>query len=67
MLVGVMDLPNKPTYRVSEVAWYYGVTDRTVYLWIEHGHLKTIKTPRGQYRVTRDSLDSCRFKRTKDE
>lgn len=54
-------LPNKPTFRVSEVAWYYSVTERTVYLWIEHGHLKTIKTPRGQYRVTKESLDNCRF------
>jgi len=55
------DLPNRPTLRVSEVAWYYGVTERTVYLWIENGKLKTEKTPAGQWRVTRESLDSCRF------
>ena len=54
-------LPNRPTLRVSEVALYYGVTDRTVYLWIEHGHLKTVKTPGGQWRVTRESFDKCRF------
>lgn len=55
------DLPNKPTLRVSEVAYYYGVTDRTVYLWIEHKHLETIMTPKGQYRITRESIDKCRF------
>jgi excisionase family DNA binding protein len=55
------DLPDKPTFRVSEVALYYGVTERTVYLWIEHKHLETIMTPRGQCRITRESLDKCRF------
>jgi excisionase family DNA binding protein len=56
------DLPDKPTFRVSEIAWYYGVTERTVYLWIEHKHLKTIQTPKGQWRITKESLDECRFK-----
>lgn len=54
-------LPDKPTYRVSEVAFYYGVSERTVYLWIEHRHLDTVQTPKGQRRVTRESLDKCRF------
>jgi excisionase family DNA binding protein len=58
----VPDLADKPTYRVSEVAAYYDVTERTVYLWIAHGHLQTEATPGGQTRVTRDSLDSCRFR-----
>jgi len=57
----IEDLPARPTLRVSEVAVYYGVTERTVYLWIEHGHLKTVLTPAGQWRVTRESLDTCRF------
>lgn len=56
-----MGLPNKKLYRVSEVADYFGVTDRTVYLWIEHGHLKTELTPHGQWRITRESVDECRF------
>ena len=58
----VPDLASKPTYRVSEVAAYYDVTERTVYLWIAHGHLATEATPGGQTRVTRESLDSCRFR-----
>lgn len=51
-------LPNRPTLRVSEVAYYYGVSERTVYLWIQNGKLKTIQTPAGQWRVTRKSLDT---------
>ncbi len=54
-------LPDKLTYRISEVAFYYGVTERTVYLWIEHKHLKTVQTPSGQQRITKESFDECRF------
>lgn len=46
------DLPDKPTYRVSEVAFYFGVTGRTVYVWIENGKLEIELTPMGQYRIT---------------
>lgn len=60
-------LPNRPTLRVSEVAFYYGVTERTVYLWIEHGHLKTELTPAGQWRITRESFDTCRFAKKKEK
>lgn len=55
-------LPERATYRVGEVAIYFGVTDRTVYLWIEHGHLKIERTPAGQIRVTKKSVDECRFR-----
>ena len=61
------DLPDKATYRVSEVAAYYDVTERTVYLWIEHGHLATVATPTGHQRITRESLDSCRFRPKSEE
>ena len=57
----MITLPEKPTYRISEVALYYGVTEMTVYLWIEHKHLSTVLTPPGQQRVTKESLDKCRF------
>ena len=63
MGVKIQGLPGRPTLRVSEVAYYYGVTERTVYLWIENGHLKTVLTPAGQWRITRKSLDECRFKK----
>jgi len=58
----VPGLADKPTYRVSEVAYYYGCTEQTVRVWIDHGHLETVDTPGGQRRITRESLDSCRFR-----
>jgi excisionase family DNA binding protein len=57
----MITLPDKALLRVGEVADYYGVSDRAVYLWIEHGHLEVEHTPAGQMRVTRESLDKCRF------
>jgi excisionase family DNA binding protein len=54
-------LPTKATYRVSEVADYYGVDERTVRRWIKSGDLSVIYTPSGARRVTRDSLDLCQF------
>lgn len=55
------ELPRKKLYRVSEVAEYFNVTERTVYIWIEHGHLDTELTPHQQWRITRESIDRCRF------
>jgi excisionase family DNA binding protein len=55
--------PDRPTLRIGEVADYYDVTDRTVRLWIENGHLKTEFTPGGQLRITKDSVNACRFSR----
>jgi excisionase family DNA binding protein len=54
--------PDRPLLRVSEVASYYDVTDRTVYLWLEHGHLSSEKTPGGQTRVTKQSVMDCKFR-----
>jgi excisionase family DNA binding protein len=55
-------LPNKKLFRVAEVAKYFGVTTRSVYLWIKNGNLKTEKTPGGQWRITIESINNCRFK-----
>ena len=63
----VDNLPQKPLLRTSDVASYFDVTERTVRLWIEHGHLEAIQTPRGQWRITRESVDRCRFKKKGDE
>lgn len=51
-------LPDRPL-RVDEVAEYWSVTVRTVYLWIEHGKLTIAPTPSGAIRVTRESVISC--------
>lgn len=55
-------LPDKPTYRISEVADYFDVTERTIRLWIDHGHLSIVYTGPGVRRVTRESLNLCRFR-----
>ena len=55
-------LPQKVLLRLSEVAQYFDVTEQTVYLWIAHGHLEIEMTPGGQKRVTKDSIDRCRFR-----
>lgn len=52
---------NRQLMRVSEVAIFFNVTERTVYLWIENGHLEIETTPGGQLRVTKESVDNCRF------
>lgn len=56
-------LPDKPTYRVSEVAYYYSVTEQTVRTWLAHSLLESEPTPGGQVRITRESLNSFRFRR----
>jgi excisionase family DNA binding protein len=58
------DLPQKRLFRVSEVASYFRVVDRTVYHWIKLKRLKTEKTPGGQYRVTIESINEYRQKKT---
>ena len=47
--------------RINEVATFFNVTERTVYLWIDHGHLKAIKTPGGGLRVLKESVDNCKL------
>lgn len=53
-------LPNKSLFRIDEVAKYFDVTERTIYLWIQHGHLKKEKVV-GTVRISRESILSCRF------
>ena len=53
-------LPEKSLFRVDEVADYFGITDRTVRLWIEHGHLQSEKIV-GTIRISRESILKCRI------
>lgn len=54
------DLPEKPLWRVDEVAAYFDVARSTVYLWIDHGLLEAEKL-RGVVRVTRQSIVQFRL------
>jgi len=53
-------LPNKSLFRIDEVAKYFGITERCVYLWIEHGHLIK-ENIQGIARVPRESILRCRI------
>jgi excisionase family DNA binding protein len=54
------DLPQKPLLRVDEVAAYFDVTVRTIYLWIDHGLLEAEKY-KGAIRVPRESILTFRL------
>jgi len=53
-------LPDKELLRVDEVARYFSVTEKTIRLWIEHGHLIAEKIV-GIVRIPRESVLKCRF------
>jgi len=56
------DLPDKTLLLVSEVAEFFRVTERTVRIWIEHGHLEAERTVHGRaIRITRVSVLKCRL------
>lgn len=48
------DLPDRPL-RVEEVAAFWNVTTRTIYLWLEHGKLQRADSPSRVITITRDS------------
>ena len=56
----VTDLPAKNLLRVSEAAEYFGVHERTIRLWIEHGHLIAEK-PVGTVFISRESIKNFRL------
>ena len=53
-------LIDKDLFRVDEIAEYFSVTDRTVRLWIEHGHLKAERIG-GSIRIPYQSVLDCRI------
>ena len=59
-------LPEKDLFRIEEVADYFSVSVRTIYLWIEHRHLKTEKI-HGIARIPRESILQCRFNPKNDD
>lgn len=56
----MLELPKKELLRISEVAEYFSVTERTIRLWIEHGHLEAKKIA-GTVRIFRRSVVESRF------
>lgn len=56
-------LPRKSLFNIYEVAQYFGVTERTIRLWLEHGHLKGERIAERTLRISRESILKCRFNR----
>ena len=56
----MLELPMKELLRVDEVANFFSVSERTIRLWAEHGHLEAVKIV-GSIRITRESALKCRF------
>jgi len=56
----MLELPMKDLLRVDEAAAYFSVTERTIRLWAENGHLEVVKIV-GSVRITRESALNCRF------
>lgn len=54
-------IPNKPLFRVNEVADLLDVSKQTVYLWIDHGLLEVEKYNR-TIRVPRESIINFRLR-----
>lgn len=51
--------PNKKLLRYDEVARFWDVDVRTIRLWVDHGHLKTVFTPSKQPRIPKESCLEC--------
>ena len=51
-------LAKKDLFRIDEVATYFSVTERTIRLWIDHGHLIAVKKA-GTIRIPRASILDC--------
>ena len=61
----MLELPMKDLLRIDEVGTFFSVSDRTIRLWAEHGHLEAVKIV-GSIRITRESALNCRFGVRKD-
>ena len=59
--IQLVGLANKDLFRVDEVAAYFSVEDRTIRLWIQHGHLESEKLASGTIRITKKSILKCRM------
>lgn len=53
-------LPKKELLRVDEVASYFDVTTKTIYLWIEHGKLEAEKLG-GVWRIPQEAIERFRL------
>ena len=62
----MLELPKKALLRPDEVAKWFSINIRTVYLWVEQGELEAIKIA-GTLRIKRKSVLNCKFDIKVDE
>jgi predicted site-specific integrase-resolvase len=60
-------LPNRELLKISEVATFFDVSERSVRLWVSHGHLHAVPTPGGGVRIVRESVLSCFYAKRRRE
>lgn len=53
---GLSSLPSKTLLRVAEVASFFGVSNKTIYNWVETGKLLATNPSGGSLRIFRDSV-----------
>jgi len=56
----IEDVPEKDLYRINEAADYFNVSEESIRLWIDHGHLE-LEIEKGIRKVTWDSMLACQF------
>jgi len=54
-------LRNKDVWTVDEAARYLRVEPKTIYVWIDHGHLEAEKIAGSVLRIPKSSIKKCRF------
>lgn len=54
-------LPNKPFFRLDEVAGYYDVTVKTVRNWIDQGKIPAVRVGQRLIRVKREDVQFIQF------
>lgn len=62
MPVGVIQAPT-PSWKVADVAKYYGVTPRAVYKWVYRGLLPVHRTPGGGLRFVEAEVKAAQLKK----
>ena len=60
-IIELNGLPNRDLFRISEVADYFSVTERTIRLWVDHGHFQ-IEKHRGTIWIPRGSILQFRIR-----
>jgi excisionase family DNA binding protein len=62
----MIDIPDRPCFKVSEVAEIFNVSQQTIRNWIECEKLKAVKLPTGILRIPKEAIIEMQEKRKGD-